>query len=57
MGGKSNNLNGLRGRLPDSIHLPTSVALPFGAFEKALLEEANRALRGQYEKLVAEAKH
>lgn len=36
VGGKSNNLNGLRGKLADWIHLPTSLALPFGACEKAL---------------------
>ncbi len=36
VGGKSNNLNGLRGRLPDWIHLPNSLALPFGICEKTL---------------------
>ncbi len=55
VGGKSNNLNGLRGRLPDGIGLPASVALPFGAFERALQDDANRELRGQYEALLAEA--
>jgi alpha-glucan,water dikinase len=55
VGGKSNNLSGLRGRLPDWIHLPASVALPFGAFERALGDGCNRALRGRYEALVAAA--
>jgi alpha-glucan,water dikinase len=55
VGGKSNNLNGLRGRLPDWIHLPASLALPFGAGEAALADAANRGLRGRYESLVASA--
>jgi alpha-glucan,water dikinase len=52
VGGKSNNLNGLRGRLPDWIGLPASVALPFGAMEKALADESNRDLRREYDSLV-----
>ena len=55
VGGKANNLNGLRDRLPDWVHLPTSLALPFGAFEKALGDDSNRALRREYEALVAAA--
>ncbi len=55
VGGKSNNLNGLRGRLPDWIHLPTSIALPFGVFEKVLADVLNRKLRDEYEKLIATA--
>jgi alpha-glucan, water dikinase len=55
VGGKSNNLNGLRGRLPDWIHLPTSVALPFGCFEKALEASPNQELRREYETLLATA--
>jgi alpha-glucan,water dikinase len=54
VGGKSNNLNGLRGRLGDWIHLPTSIALPFGAFEKALQDNSNRAVRQEYDGLVAQ---
>ena len=46
VGGKANNLNGLRDRLPDWVHLPTSLALPFGAFEKALGDDSNRASPG-----------
>jgi alpha-glucan,water dikinase len=52
IGGKSNNLNGLCGRLPDWIHLPTSLALPFGACEQALADDVNREGRGQYDALV-----
>jgi alpha-glucan,water dikinase len=55
VGGKSNNLNGLRGRLPDWIRLPASLALPFGACEATLADDANRELRGRYEALVASA--
>ena len=46
VGGKANNLNGLRDRLPDWVHLPTSLALPFGAFENALGDDSNRAFAG-----------
>lgn len=53
VGGKSNNLNGLRGKLADWIHLPTSLALPFGACER-VLAEANAEQRREYESLVAE---
>jgi alpha-glucan,water dikinase len=53
VGGKSNNLNGLRARLPDWIHLPTSLALPFGACEQALADAANRDRCHQYDALVA----
>jgi alpha-glucan,water dikinase len=55
VGGKANNLNGLRGRLPEWIHLPASLALPFGTFEKALADPGNRELRTRYEALVATA--
>jgi alpha-glucan,water dikinase len=57
VGGKSNNLNGLRGRLPDWIHFPTSIALPFGAFERVLGDSANRELRTRYEKLLTTVEH
>ncbi len=33
---------GLRGKLPDSIALPASVTVPFGSFEEALKDGANR---------------
>ena len=55
VGGKSNNLNGLRGRLPGGIHLPTSLALPFGVFERTLQDDSNREIRRTYEALVATA--
>jgi alpha-glucan,water dikinase len=55
VGGKGNNLNGLRGRLPDWIHLPRSLALPFGTCENVLQDDANRAARREYEALAAAA--
>jgi alpha-glucan,water dikinase len=53
VGGKANNLNGLRGRLPHWIHLPTSIALPFGVMERTLEEDANRAIRQEYAALLS----
>jgi alpha-glucan,water dikinase len=55
VGGKSNNLNGLRGRLPDWVGLPTSIALPFGVCEKTLEDGANREVRREYDTLVSAA--
>ncbi|MBY0525943.1 MAG: hypothetical protein K2R98_21295 [Gemmataceae bacterium] len=52
VGGKSNNLNGLRNRLPDWIHLPSSVALPFGTLERVLQTDANRPIREQVQALL-----
>jgi alpha-glucan,water dikinase len=54
VGGKANNLNGLRGRLPDWIHLPASIALPFGVFDKVLADGPNQELGRKYEGLLAE---
>ncbi|CAK0872577.1 unnamed protein product [Prorocentrum cordatum] len=45
-GGKSRNLCALRGRLPQWIQLPASVAVPFGAFDAALAEAANVGVAG-----------
>jgi alpha-glucan,water dikinase len=53
VGGKSNNLNGLRGRLADWIHLPKSIAVPFGVFERVLADEHNRPIRAECETLLA----
>ncbi len=55
VGGKSNNLNGLRGRLPDWIRLPKSIALPFGVFDRVLADAANRRLREECKTLIAAA--
>ncbi|NOZ25827.1 MAG: hypothetical protein GXO94_07050 [Nitrospirae bacterium] len=45
VGGKSLNLARLRGKLPEWIHLPSSVALPFGVFEKVLELDRNSRIR------------
>jgi alpha-glucan,water dikinase len=52
VGGKSVNLTCLQGKLPSWIRLPNSVALPFGVFEKALGEIANREVADRYNKLI-----
>jgi alpha-glucan,water dikinase len=52
VGGKSNNLNALRGRLSDWVHFPASMALPFGVFEESLRSRENQALAQQYESLL-----
>ena len=46
VGSKSRNLQELRGRLPDWINLPASVALPFCTFDAVLAAPVN-ALVGQ----------
>lgn len=42
VGGKSLNLAALRAHLPPNVHAPTSIALPFGAFERALKDDTNK---------------
>jgi len=53
-GGKSCNLNGLRGRLPDWVKLPASVVIPFGGFDAALKQPENAAGARQIQALLAE---
>jgi len=55
VGGKANNLNGLRGKLPEWIHLPVSLALPFGVLERVVEADANRELHRKAEDLIAAA--
>ncbi len=52
VGAKSNNLNGLRDRLPEWIQLPASLALPFGVFEKTLSHGMNKKTAVRYDALV-----
>jgi alpha-glucan,water dikinase len=54
VGGKSNNLMDLQGRLPSWIRFPTSIAVPFGAFEQILQCSENGSLAGRYEQLISE---
>ncbi|CAN1310832.1 Alpha-glucan water dikinase, chloroplastic [Linum perenne] len=42
VGAKSRNISYLRGKVPSWIGIPTSVALPFGVFEKVLSDDLNK---------------
>jgi len=58
LGGKSNNTAAMRaalaaGALPPSVHLPASVAVPFGAFEAAMDERCNGEARAALRAAVA----
>ncbi|GJW53834.1 alpha-glucan water dikinase 1, chloroplastic-like protein isoform X1 [Tanacetum coccineum] len=48
VGAKSRNIAYLKGKVPSWVGIPTSVALPFGSFEKVLSDELNK---GVFEKL------
>jgi hypothetical protein len=54
VGGKSANLATLRGRLPDWVGVPTSVALPFGTFERVLAHDTNVSVAERFESALAE---
>jgi alpha-glucan,water dikinase len=51
VGYKSSNLRRIKGKLPEWIVLPPSVALPFGVFEKVLAEENNKGVAERYREL------
>ena len=55
LGGKSNNLEDLRGHLPDWIGFPLSIALPFGVFEETIGSAENRELAQQQATLLQQA--
>lgn len=42
VGAKSRNISYLKGKVPSWVGIPTSVALPFGVFEKVLSEDCNQ---------------
>lgn len=52
VGGKSNNIARLQGKLPEWMVLPNSAALPFGVFEKVLEEPSNGEVASRYEHLI-----
>jgi alpha-glucan,water dikinase len=54
VGGKSNHLKRLRGKLPDWVGLPASAAIPFGVFEKVLTDKGNSESATGYNRLLAE---
>ncbi len=51
VGAKSRNLKQLRGRLPEWIHVPTAIALPYGVCERVLETPANRARADRHHEL------
>ncbi|KAI3779441.1 hypothetical protein L2E82_09160 [Cichorium intybus] len=44
VGAKSRNIAYLKGKVPSWVGIPTSVALPFGSFEKVLSDELNKGV-------------
>ncbi|XP_055810349.1 alpha-glucan water dikinase, chloroplastic isoform X2 [Solanum dulcamara] len=44
VGAKSRNIAYLKGKVPSWVGIPTSVALPFGVFEKVLSDEINQGV-------------
>ena len=55
VGGKSWHLKELNARLPDWLHTPRSVALPFGVFDAVLADKMNAAVAKEYRALLGEA--
>ncbi|KAJ0678495.1 putative alpha-glucan, water dikinase [Helianthus annuus] len=47
VGAKSRNIAYLKGKVPSWVGIPTSVALPFGSFEKVLSDELNQGVSGK----------
>lgn len=44
VGAKSRNIAHLKGKVPSWVNIPTSVALPFGVFEKVLSDDLNQVI-------------
>jgi alpha-glucan,water dikinase len=55
LGGKSNNLNLLRGKVPDWMKLPAATALPFGVAERVWDDALNEDLRKEMRVVLANA--
>ncbi|KAK9117218.1 hypothetical protein Sjap_016165 [Stephania japonica] len=51
VGAKSRNISYLKGKVPSWVGIPTSVALPFGVFEKVLSDGTNKAVAESIESL------
>ncbi|XP_024023864.1 alpha-glucan water dikinase, chloroplastic isoform X2 [Morus notabilis] len=49
VGAKSRNISYLKGKVPSWIGIPTSVALPFGVFEKVLSDDSNKEVAAKLE--------
>jgi len=56
VGGKSKNLELLRGRTPNWIQLPASVALPFGTFDATLNDPVNAQVKSKLESQIVALK-
>ena len=52
VGGKSWHLKELNSKLPDWLHTPRSIALPFGVFDAVLEDKANAATARRYQELL-----
>jgi len=52
VGGKSRNLQGLRGRLPENIKLPVSTALPFGVCDQVIAHPVNASVKASLDGLL-----
>ncbi|MCO5597363.1 hypothetical protein L7F22_051439 [Adiantum nelumboides] len=51
VGAKSRNIAHLKNKLPSWIKVPTSIALPFGVFEKVLAEKVNKGVADEIKTL------
>ncbi|KAK3416768.1 hypothetical protein EUGRSUZ_H02531 [Eucalyptus grandis] len=51
VGAKSRNIAHMKGKLPSWIGVPTSVAIPFGVFERVLSESANKVVAEKLQNL------
>ncbi|KDP26632.1 hypothetical protein JCGZ_17790 [Jatropha curcas] len=51
VGAKSRNISHLKGKVPSWIGIPTSVALPFGVFEKVLSDGSNQEVAKKLQQL------
>ncbi|XP_050207604.1 alpha-glucan water dikinase, chloroplastic [Mercurialis annua] len=51
VGAKSRNISHLKGKLPSWVGIPTSIALPFGVFEKVLSDGSNQEVAKKLELL------
>ncbi|RAL51823.1 hypothetical protein DM860_010541 [Cuscuta australis] len=51
VGAKSRNIANLQGKVPSWIGIPTSVALPFGVFEKVLSDDINQGVEAKLQAL------
>lgn len=57
VGAKSRNIAYLKGKIPSWVGVPTSVAIPFGTFEKVLSEELNKEVAQNIQKLKSRLSH